>query len=199
MSIFEMLLTQVQPSQLQQIGQAAGVDQDQVANVLKGALPGMLAGLSKNASSGQGAEALWSALGQNHDGSVLDDVAGFLGGSGGMADGAKILGHVFGAKQGGVEQSVAQASGVDMASVAKIMAMAAPLIMGALGKAKNQKNLDPAGLSQMLGQERQAAQQAAPDTMDFFGKLLDSDGDGSSMDDLAKMGSSLLGGLLGGR
>ena len=60
-------------------------------------------------------------------------------------------------------------------------------------------NLDPSGLSKVLGQERQVARQAAPDAMDFFGKLLDSDGDGSSMDDLAKLGSSLLGGLLGGR
>jgi len=199
MSIFEMLLAQVQPSQLEQIGRATGVDQDQVAVVLKGALPGMLAGLSKNASSGQGAEALWNALGQNHDGSVLDDVAGFLGNSGGMADGAKILGHIFGGKQGGVERSVSQASGVDAASVAKIMAMVAPLIMGMLGKAKDQNNLDPSGLSQMLGTERQAAQQAAPDAMDFFGKMLDSDGDGDSMDDLAKLGSSLLGGLFKGR
>ncbi len=199
MSLFEMLLTQVQPSQLEQIGKAVGVDQDQVASVLKGAVPGMLEGLSRNASSSQGAEALFNALGKNHDGSVLDDLAGFLGSSGGMADGAKILGHVFGNRQAGVENSISQASGVDMASVAKIMAMAAPLIMGALGKAKNQMNLDPAGLSQMLGQERQAAQQAAPDMMDFFGKMLDSDGDGSSMDDLAKMGSSLLGGLFKGR
>jgi hypothetical protein len=79
------------------------------------------------------------------------------------------------------------------------MAMVAPLIMGALGKAKKQGGLDPSGLSQMLGQERQAAQQAAPDAMDFFGKMLDSDGDGSSMDDIAKIGSSLLGGLFKGR
>ena len=51
MSLFEMLLNQMQPSQLEQIGRAAGVDQDQVANVLNGALPGMLAGLSRNASN----------------------------------------------------------------------------------------------------------------------------------------------------
>lgn len=199
MSLLEMLLTQVQPSQLGQIGQAAGVNQDQVASVLKGALPGMLEGLSRNASTGQGAEALWNALDRDHDGGVLEDLTGFLGGSGGMADGAKILGHVFGSRQAGVENSISRASGVDMASVAKIMAMAAPLIMGALGKAKNQMNLDPSGLSQMLGTERQAAQQTAPDMMDFFGKMLDSDGDGSSMDDIAKMGSSLLGGLFKGR
>jgi hypothetical protein len=199
MSIFEMLLSQVQPSQLEQIGRQVGVDQDQVASVLEGALPGMLAGLSKNASSSEGAEALWGALERDHSGGVLDDVSGFLGNSGGMADGAKILGHIFGGKQGGVERSVSQASGVDASSVAQIMAMVAPLIMGALGKAKNQMNLDPSALSQMLGQERQAAQQSAPDVMDFFGKMLDSDGDGSSMDEIAKIGSSLLGGLFKGR
>ena len=199
MSLLEMLMTQVQPSQLEQIGRAAGVNQDQVASVLKGALPGMLEGLSRNAGTPQGAEALWGALDRDHDGGVLDNLAGFLGGSGGMADGAKILGHVFGSRQAGVENSISRASGVDMASVAKIMAMAAPLIMAALGKAKNQMNLDPSGLSRMLGQERQTARQAAPDMMDFFGKMLDSDGDGSAMDDIAKLGSSLLGGLLKGR
>jgi hypothetical protein len=190
-----MLLSQVQPSQLDQIGRAAGVDQDQVASVLQGAVPGLLEGLSRNASTTQGAEALWGALDRDHDGSALDDLAGFLGGSGGMADGAKILGHVFGSRQAGVENSISRASGVDGAAVAKIMAMVAPLIMGALGKAKNQMNLDPSGLSQMLGQERQAAQQAAPDMMDLLGKMLDSDGDGSAMDDIAKLGSGLLGGL----
>ncbi len=198
MSVFEMLLSQVQPSQLDQIGKAVGVNQDQVADVLKGALPGMLAGLSKNAGSTEGAEALWGALERDHNGSVLDDVSGFLGGAGGMADGAKILGHIFGGKQGGVERSVSQASGVDASQVSQIMAMVAPLIMGALGKAKNQMSLDPSGLSRMLGQERQAAQQSAPDIMDFFGSMLDSDGDGP-MDDIAKIGSSLLGGLFKGR
>lgn len=199
MSLLEMLLTQVQPSQLEQIGRTVGVNQDQVASVLKGALPGMLEGLSRNASTSQGAEALWGALDRDHDGGVLENLAGFLGGSGGMADGAKILGHVFGSRQATVENSISQASGVDMASVAKIMAMAAPLIMGALGKAKKQKNLDPSGLSEMLGQERQVARQAAPDAMDFFGKMLDADGDGSAMDDIAKLGSGLLGGLFKGR
>jgi len=135
-----MLLTQVQPSQLDQIGKAVGVNQDQVANVLKGALPGMLAGLSKNASTPQGAEALSGALDRDHDGGVLDNLAGFLDGSGGMADGAKILGHIFGGKRGGVEQSVSQASGVDAASVAKIMAMVAPLIMAVCSRVVRRKS-----------------------------------------------------------
>ena len=199
MSLIETLLTQVQPSQLEQIGRAVGVDQDEVASVLKGALPGMVEGLSRNAGTAQGAEALWGALDRDHDGGALDDLAGFLGGSSGMADGAKILSHVFGSRQVGVEHSISRTSGVDMASVAKIMAMAAPLIMALLGKAKNQDNLDPAGLADVLGRERQAARQAAPDMMDFFGKMLDSDGDGSSIDDLGQIGSSLLGGLLKGR
>ena len=64
-----------------------------------------------------------------------------------------------------------------MASVAKIMAMAAPLVMGALGKAKRQQGFDASGLAAALGQQERAARQVSPSAVDMFAKMLDSDGD----------------------
>jgi len=181
-----------------QIARAVGVSGGDVTNVLAGALPAMMAGLTRNATSGNGASALLGALDRDHDGSVLDDVMGYLGGGGNLAAGAGILGHVFGGSQGNVEKAVSRSSGVDMGTVTKIMAMVAPLIMGSLGKAKRQQGFDASGLAAALGQQEQVARKASPSAVDMFSKMLDSDGDGESMDDIVKMGTGLLGSLFGG-
>ena len=155
----------------------------------------MLTGLTRNSSSSAGAAGLLGALDRDHDGSVLDDVMGFLGGGGNLGAGAGILGHVLGGRQSNVESAISKSSGVDMASVTKILAMVAPLLMGALGKAKREQGLDAAGLTAALGQQEQAARKVSPSAVDMFSRMLDSDGDGDTMDDIVKMGSGLLGGL----
>jgi hypothetical protein len=120
---------------------------------------------------------------------------GYLGGGGNLADGAGILSHVLGGRQSTIESAVSNSSGVDLASVGKIMAMVAPLIMGALGKVKRQQGFDAGGLAEMLGQQERAARKTSPSAVDTFTRMLDGDGDGDSMDDIVKMGSGLLGGL----
>ena len=124
---------------------------------------------------------------------------GYLGKSDG-ADGSAILGHVLGAKQGRVEQGLAKTSGLDMGQVSKLLAMAAPLVLGALGKQQQQRGMDADGLSALLGGERQTLEQKAPAEMGLLGSLLDSDGDGDvDMQDIAKKGLGMLGGLFGNK
>lgn len=55
------------------------------------------------------------------------------------------------------------------------------------------------GLAEALGSERRSAQKAAPDAMKVFSDLLDTDGDGQVMDNVAQIGTSLLGTFLGSR
>ena len=189
------LMGQLGGGGIEEIGRSVGLSGGDVTNVLAGALPAIMAGLTRNASSSSGAAGLLGALDRDHDGSVLDDVMGYLGGGGNLAAGAGILGHVLGGRQPNVERAVSNSSGVDMASVTKILAMVAPLIMGALGKAKRQQGFDASGLAAALGQQEQAARKVSPSAVDMFSKMLDSDGDGDPMDDIVKMGSGLLGGL----
>jgi len=189
------LMGQLGGGGIEQIGSAVGLDSGDVSKVLAGAMPAMLAGLTRNTSSSSGAAGLLGALDRDHDGSVLDDVMGYLGGGGNLGAGAGILGHVLGGRQGTIESAVSKSSGVDLASVGKIMAMVAPLIMGALGKAKRQQGFDASGLAAALGQQEKAARQTSSSAVDMFSRMLDSDGDGDPMDDIVKMGSGLLGGL----
>jgi hypothetical protein len=193
------LMGQLGGGGVKEIGRSVGLSGGDVTNVLSGALPAIMAGLTRNSATSSGAAGLLGALDRDHDGSVLDDVMGFLGGGGNMAAGAGILGHVLGGRQATVERAVSNSSGVDIASVTKVLAMVAPLIMGALGKAKRQQGLDASGLAAALGQQEQAARKANPSAVDMFTRMLDSDGDGDPMDDIVKMGSGLLGSLFKGK
>jgi len=191
------LIGQLGDGGISEIARSVGLDSADVTSVLSGAVPAMMAGLTRNSATGDGAAGLAGALDRDHDGSILDDVMGYLGGGGNLVDGTGILGHVLGGRQSSVESAISSSSGVDIASVGKIMAMVAPLIMGALGRAKRQQGFDASGLAEMLDQQERVARQASPSAVDLFSRMLDSDGDGDPMDDIVKMGSGLLGGLFG--
>ncbi|MDE3740353.1 DUF937 domain-containing protein [Maribacter polysaccharolyticus] len=182
-----------------------GQPESKTADVLSMAMPLLLGAMKKNVSSPQGAEGLMSALSSKHDGSILDDLGGLFGGGldeSVLSDGAGILGHVFGNKQPQIENALSQKSGLDAGAVANILKIAAPIVMGFLGKQKAQSNVSDAGgmntlLGSMLGGQPQQNQS-------LITTLLDADGDGSVLDDVAGMvmgggqKKSGLGGLLGG-
>lgn len=185
---------------------STNTDQSKTNSVLTMAMPVLMKAMQRNASSEQGASGLMSALENKHDGSILDNLSGLF--SGGVddnvkTDGDKILSHVLGAKQQGVQQVIGQKAGLDAGSVGNILKVAAPILMGYLGKQKQQNNIssqDGIGglLSGLLGGNDTQNEQS------FLEKILDADGDGSVIDDVAGMvlgggkKKGGIGGLLGG-
>ena len=183
---------------IQQISQSIGADQKATETAISGALPVLLNALTRNAGSSSGAASLLGALDRNHDGSILDGLGSLLGGAS-SSPGDAILGHILGGRRGNVEHGLGRMSGLDAASIAKLLAILAPIVMGVLGRAKKQQGWDASGLAEALGSEQRSAQKAAPDAMKVFSDLLDTDGDGQVMDNVAEIGTSLLGTFLGGR
>lgn len=194
-SILEMLTSQLGGSAIQQIAGKIGTDENTTSSALSAAMPLLLSALAKNAAQPQGAQALHQALSKDHDGGILDDVTGFLGNPA-AANGAGILKHVLGGQQPIVQQGIAKASGLDANAVASLLQMAAPLVMGALGKATSQQGLDANGLSQFLGGQQQAMQSnpQASGIMGMLGNLLDQNNDGSVVDDVMNLAGKFLGG-----
>ena len=178
-----------------QLSRAIGADEGATTKALAGALPALLGGLAKNTSQSSGAEALASALDRDHDGSIFDNLSGLLQGGAAQA-GAGILGHVFGSREQAVESAIGKSSGLSGSQVTQLLTMVAPLVMGFLGREKKQQGIDAGQLASMLGGARDQMAKAQPQAMDMLSGLLDSDGDGSIMDDVAGIGSSLLGGFL---
>lgn len=181
-----------------------GQPENKTADVLGMAMPLLLGAMKKNASTPQGAESLMNALSSKHDGSLLDNLGGLFGGGvdqSVMQDGAGILGHVFGGKQANVENALSQKSGLNSSAVADILKIAAPLVMAYLGKQQAQSHTNANGLGSLLGGMLGGQPK---ENQSLITTLLDADGDGSILDDVAGMvmGSGKkkggIGGLLGG-
>ncbi|MDO1500683.1 DUF937 domain-containing protein [Winogradskyella maritima] len=209
--ILDLLNSDVGRAIISGTSRQTGVQEDKTSHLLTMAMPVLMKAMERNAANPQGAEGLLGALNSKHDGSILDNLGGLF--SGGvdqnvMTDGEKILGHVLGGKRRGVETALSQHSGVDSGSVAQILKVAAPILMGMLGKQKRQSNVnDQSGLSGLLGgllKDNSPKQEQS-----FLETILDADGDGSVIDDVAGMVlggtkkrgglGSLLGGLFGGK
>jgi hypothetical protein len=190
MSLLDQLTKSLGPNALQQISQKLGTDTGTANNAISAALPVLLGALASNAATPTGASALNSAL-NKHDGSALDNIDGMLSQSQGGV-GEKILSHVLGSKQPAVANGIGAASGLDANKSAALLAMLAPLVMGALGKARNSNGLDAGGLASMLGQERQRINTSAGGLSGLMG-MLDQNNDGSIADDVMGMAGKLFG------
>lgn len=196
--LISMIAQQLGSGGISQIAQQLGADQQQTGSAIQAALPMIVGALANNAQQPQGAQALNQALENDHDGGILDNLGNFLG-TGDTAPGAAILGHVLGARQQTAQQGLQKVSGLDAGQAGNLMAILAPVVMGALGKQRQQQQqngFDAGALTQMLGGQQQQMQQDP--MMAAATAFLDSDGDGSILDDLAsKVGGGLLGSLLG--
>lgn len=203
--LLELLNSPMGKTIISGVSNSTGQSESATGNVLSMALPVLMGAMKKNVQSPEGAAGLMGALSSKHDGSILDNLVGLF--QGGIdknveQDGAGILGHLLGGNQANVENALSAKSGMDAGSVSQILKVAAPIIMGVLGKQTKQSNVSDAGgmnalLGSMLGGQPQENQS-------LIASLLDADGDGSILDDVAGMvlgGSSKkggLGGLLGG-
>lgn len=181
-SLLESVMNQIGSADLQQLGGAAGVDESAARKALTVALPMILAGLARNASRPDGASALDRALAKDHDGGLLDNLSDYLD-RGDTSPGNDILGHVFGKRTDAVGTGVSRASGIDQAQAAKLMAMAAPLVMAALGRQRRRQKMDAGELGRMLEQQNRAVHDGAPQ-FGGLARMLDADGDGSVADDV---------------
>ncbi|MCA9198978.1 MAG: DUF937 domain-containing protein [Planctomycetales bacterium] len=189
-NILETLSHVLDDNALNALSSQLGADRDTTERAVSAALPTLLGAVARQADSPQQANAFESAIQRDHDGSVLDNVHGFLNGGGGA--GSAILGHLLGGRQNRVEKGVSQMSGLDSGSTSKLLAMLAPLVMGAIGKQAKSGQIQSGGLTDLLRQQRSHAESAAPTGL--LGRLLDADGDGDfDLSDIMKHGTGLLG------
>ena len=200
--ILDLLNSDFGKSLINGASQQLGQGKEQTGSALSAALPLILGAMKNNASSSNGAAGILGALSKDkHNGSILDNLGDILGSRDSMNDGANILGHVFGGKEQNVAQAVSAKSGLDMGKSMDLLKMAAPVIMGLLGKQSRQNNIsDGGGLDALLGGLLGGGNQAQEE-QSMITKILDADGDGSIIDDVMGMVTGNkkggLGGLLG--
>jgi hypothetical protein len=203
MNLMDVLQGQLSDDMIGQLSQHIGAEPQQTASAAQGVFATLLGGLANNASSESGLSSLMSALDRDHDGSILDDIMGMVGGMAngnagisGTTNGLGILGHVLGGQQEAAAEQIGQSSGLSMNQVMKLMPILAPIVMGVLGRAKNQGNMGIGDLASILmGGAQQAQQGGFGDLLSgVLGQVLG----GQQQQQQPSMGGGLLGSVLGG-
>jgi len=189
------LTNQLSGDAIKSISSQLGVKEKTAQSAVPQALSLLMGALANNASKKEGAQSLNQALEKDHDGTILNDLSGFLGNfQSGPGEG--ILKHVLGSKLGVAEEQMGKSTGLDSGTVGKLLMMLAPVVLGALGKTKKENGLDVSALAGLLSSEKKVAAKTAPQSMSILTQFLDADGDGDIKDDIAQKGIGFLGKLL---
>ena len=173
-----------------------GISKNQIIALLAVATPLVISYLRNKSQDAKEAEALNNALDKDHDGSILDDTSQL---DNRQDEGGSILSHVFGNQKNNVENQLSQNTGISIDKIGPLLAMLAPLIMGYIGKEKQQNNVGAGGLGDLLGgilggAQTQAQEQQSSPLNDILGSVLGGGQSQSSGNPL----NDILGSVLGG-
>jgi hypothetical protein len=206
--ILDLLNSDLGKTIISGVSQQSGQPTDKTSSVLTMALPVLMGAMKRNANTPEGAAGLMGALAGKHDGAILDNLEGLFNGGVDQSvldDGNGIIGHVLGGSQNNVTNALSQKTGIDTDNVMTILKVAAPLVMGYLGKQSKEQNIsDNNGMGDLLG-NLVGGGSAPPAQQNMIESLLDGNANGSILDDVAgmllnsgKTKQGGLGNLLGG-
>lgn len=163
-----------------QLGAAVGLDRAQTSSALAALLPALTSGLQRNTQTSDGLSSLVGALASGQHSRYLDNPS-ILTQAAAFTDGNGILGHVLGTKETSraVAAQASAQTGISPDILKRLLPLVATVLMGTLAR------------------QQASAPSAAPGggLTGMLGSMLDSNRDGSVVDDMA----SMLGKFLGGR
>lgn len=196
MSLIDLLTGNTGNEVAQQAENKFGISKNQIIALLAVAAPLVISYLRNKSQDAKEAEALNNALDKDHDGSILNDSSQL---EARQAEGGSILSHIFGGDKQNVENQLSQNTGISIDKIGPILAMLAPVIMGYIGKEKQQSNVGAGGLGDLLGgilgnASNQAQAQSSSPLNDILGSVLGGGQSQSSGNPL----NDILGSVLGG-
>lgn len=171
----DLIMNFVKEHALEQISRKIGID----PSLLKGegtqdAIWSLVTWLFRNTQEEEWLESLDKALEKDHDWSVFDDVASLLTK---WEEWSKIVDHILWNKQWVIVKLLAQKLGITTDQAQWLLTFVAPLVMGALGKTKQETGVTSSWLKEVIKQEEEQLAEKS-DTPHIITTLLDKDGDG---------------------
>jgi len=118
------------------IASSTGLSKADVSSVIQSALPLLINGAAKQSTGKTSSSGFASAL-EKHASNSTTSLSTFFKNVD-AKDGAKIVEHLLGSSSNTSIKKIAKESGIDVDSVVKILAVAAPLLMSLLGKKTTQ-------------------------------------------------------------
>ena len=193
-NLLDMVKGAVSDQVMGQIGSLLGQsDTKKTSSMFDTAVGTILGGLTKKAGTSQGAQDIFGAV-QKQDDGLMDKLGDLLGGGNHAAlekSGTGILDMVFGGNRGGMIGAVSKFLGLDDSMMGKLLTLAAPIVMGVIGKHVKSKALDAVGLGSLLGEQKSFLSSSMPSQLTGalgFGDML-----GGATDALKGAGSAITG------
>ena len=153
------------PDMIARIASALGVDKSLAGKAISAAVPSLLGGLAGVAGTQDGAQKLFQAVTQQPP-SVLDSLAGMIGGSGQASlveSGTKALGSLLGpAVVSGLGGALTKYTGLGGTASSSRLGLLAPVVMGTLGKQASAGSLNAGGLASLLASQTTNISAALP-------------------------------------
>ena len=187
-SIVENLMKQLLSGEnLPAISKSVGGDDKAVKSALDMGLPLLLGSMSNNASKPGGADMLMKMMTQTGSSNPMDNISNHLSNPE-AAGGSGMVSSLFGSQMVPIQNAISQKTGLPPAAVGKLIAIVTPMIIGHVGKMSMQQNMDPKGLSNLLGDQSKMAMQSSPDAANLAKQLLTAqEGSGGIMGMLKKL------------
>jgi len=164
--LLEVTKSYLTPDVVRHASSAIGEPESATRQSLLSAVPTVLSGVTRMASSPQGASGLSSTLREGGFESVVSNPSALFT-SGSSASRIAVLGQqlvsrIFGSKSSMVSDAVAKSSGVSTNSANRVLSFAAPLVMGVLSRHVISQGLNATGLSSLLADQKDEISNATP-------------------------------------
>src|SRR5215831_10420305 len=165
-SLMDAVKGQLTPDVIKSASSLVGESESSTRQTLNGAVPSVMSGLVNLVSSRDGANNLAGLIRDGGYSAVVDNVRSlFSGGSATtniLSAAPQLLGTIFGGRSSGVADLLGRASGVSSSSATKLLSLAAPLVLGVMGKRASAQGLNATGLANSLLSEKSDIAAAAP-------------------------------------
>ena len=172
-NLLETLTGLLTPDVISKAASTLGEPTAGVGKAAGAAFPSLLAGIiGKSGHPGSMDQLFRLVASPLNDGSALNSVGGLLPGlTSGAASGAtsqmkdlggKFLNQLFGPQLGGIAGALGQFAGIKTSSATSILGLAAPLVLGTLGKTVRTQGLTATGLTDLLDSQKSSILSALP-------------------------------------
>src|SRR5262249_24163105 len=165
-SLMDAVKGYLTPDVVRSASSLVGESEPATRQTLNGAVRSILSGLTNMVSTRDGAGNLAGLIRDGGFGSAVDNVSSLFSGgsatSGLLNTGSQLLAKSFGNKSSSVSDLLARSSGVSSSSATSLLSLAAPLVMGVLGKRAAAQGLDAPGVANSLLSEKGEIAAAAP-------------------------------------
>ncbi|RPI37444.1 MAG: DUF937 domain-containing protein [Methanoregulaceae archaeon] len=163
MDIVAALMKQVATGDnLAMISKSVGGGGKAVQSALGMGLPMIMGSMATTAAAPGGADILTKMMTSGASSNPLDNLGGFLSNPA-AAGGSAMVSTLLGGQMSGIQSAISQKTGLPPAIVSQVMAIAAPMVIGYVGKMFVSQKMDAKGLTSLLGDQSRMAMAASPE------------------------------------